>query len=209
MTFLPKGYEVPKNSGDYMKLKEEGTYKLRILSDAKTGYEYWSTEGKPVRSPAPFEDRPKDIRPEQDGTPGKIKHFWAFAVWNYKEERVQILELTQSTIQTAINDLYIINEWGDPKGYDLVITRKKEEGFVKYQVQPLPHKPVAGNITAAYEAKPVNLNALFDGGNPFEEGGEVEPVNEVDQTAELEEVFPDEAEEVPMPSMPKSIKRTA
>ncbi len=39
----------------------------------------------------------------------------------------------------------------------------------KYSVLPSPAKPVPANILQAFKEKPINLEALFSGGNPFEE----------------------------------------
>lgn len=185
MTFLPKGYKVPKSmsGGSYMKL-QDGANKFRVLSPAITGYEFWTTDNKPVRVREYPKSMPANIRPDT-----KIKHFWAFTVWNYNEEAVQILELTQATIQNAINDLYVIAEWGDPMGYDIVITRKGEGLDTEYSVSPIPHKPVRGDITQAYEKMTITLDALFDGGNPFEES----PTAEVEE--DIEEMF----DEMPPP----------
>jgi len=44
------------------------------------------------------------------------KHFWAFVVWNFDTKAVVILEITQTTIQTAMEELIHSEEWGDPLG---------------------------------------------------------------------------------------------
>ena len=36
-------------------------------------------------------------------------------------------------------------------------------------MQPSPHKDVKPEITSVFGAKKINLDALFDGANPFEE----------------------------------------
>ena len=51
--------------------------------------------------------------------------------------------------------------------------RTGEKMETKYNVQPSPAKPVPANILQAYKEKPINLEALFAGGNPFDEA---EPV---------------------------------
>lgn len=211
-SFLPEGYEVPKQQSDFMNFKKDGSYKFRILANATIGYEYWNSDRKPVRSRTAYEEKPADLGTDRDGNPEKIKHFWAFPVWNYKEERVQILEITQSTIQTAINDLYIMDDWGDPKGYDITVVRKEVDGFVKYAVQPSPHKPLPGDATKAYEARPLNLDALFDGGNPFEEADG--PTATLDATFSAQDAAVDQlanqqddpgvVDEIGTPALPKA-----
>ena len=57
---------------------------------------------------------------------------------------------------------------GDPREYDLTINRKGQKLDTEYTVQPSPAKKLSAEIQAAFEAKPINLEALFDGANPFE-----------------------------------------
>jgi hypothetical protein len=57
---------------------------------------------------------------------------------------------------------------GDPRSYDLTVNRKGAKLDTEYTVQPAPHKDVTSDIKALFDSKSVNLEALFDGGNPFE-----------------------------------------
>jgi hypothetical protein len=43
-------------------------------------------------------------------------------MWSYTEKLDEILELTQSTIQSGIKSL-VDDNWADPKAYDISITR--------------------------------------------------------------------------------------
>lgn len=157
--FLPQGYEQPKTGSNYMKLKA-GENKFRILSKPIIGWLDWQDK-KPLRFP--FNKKPlKPIDPEK-----AIKHFWAFVVWNYSEEQINILEITQSSIQSAIKSFTDEADWGSPFGYDIKIVRTGEKMETEYKVMPVPHKPVTAEIKKAYADKPVNLEALFDGADPF------------------------------------------
>jgi hypothetical protein len=167
-TFLPSEYKIPDNSG-YFKLKD-GENTFRILSSAVIGWEYWTGSNKPVRSKKPFEGIPADIRFESSGLPSKIKHFWAFVVYNYEAKAIQILEITQSTIQGGIKAIVDKSNWGHPSGYDITITKKGEGFDTEYVVMPNPHSLIDDKIKAALEAKPINLEALFAGDSPFEVG---------------------------------------
>ncbi len=90
MNFLPKNYQAPNASNKYMKL-EKGENKIRILSQPILGWEDWTLEQKPVRFR--FDKKPaKSINAEKP-----VKHFWAFIVWNYIDEKIQILQITQAT----------------------------------------------------------------------------------------------------------------
>ena len=161
-TFLPEGYKAPE--GNYMKFKQ-GKNSFRILGSAITGWEYWTEENKPVRSRTEFLGVPKDIKEDADGSVS-IKHFWMFPVWNYLAEKVQVLEVTQKSIQDAIKASYENPKWGDPTKYDFLITRK-DGAKVSYQVQPEPHSEMAPEVTAKVNAVFINLNAIFSGDDPF------------------------------------------
>lgn len=170
MTFLPPKYEIPKSPSGYMKF-DLGLNSIRILSSAVVGYEYFNNENKPVRSKEPFEDMPTDIKKD-----GKIKPFWAFVVWNYQTKSVQILELTQKSIMSVIKALVDNPKWGDPKMYDIAITKSGEGLETEYITQGEP--PIAEpseEIKSAYAKKPINLEALFTGEDPFKTEAKPEP----------------------------------
>lgn len=163
-SFLPTGYELPDNS-NYMKF-EKGPNKFRVLSDAIVGYVYWNNEGKPVRLREAPKGVPTDIR-IKDGKTEQVKHFWAFAVWNYAKTKLQILEITQGSIQGPITDLFASEDWGDPKEYDLTVSKQGEGLKTEYGVQPSPHKAVPAEAHEAYREARINLNAMFEGNDPF------------------------------------------
>ena len=169
MTFLPDGYKVPSKS-NYMKLKD-GPNNIRILSSAIVGFEYWNTDNKPVRLRENPSVIPVDIRlDEKTGKPTAIKHFWAFIVYNIDEGHIQVMEITQAGIQEDIKALADNPKWGDPKGYELTITRTGSGLETRYQTMPCPHSPLTDEIAKKYAAMTINLEALFDGGNPITEG---------------------------------------
>lgn len=160
--WLPPTYSVPKSSGgNYMKFVQ-GANKIRVMSSPILGFEYWNLEGKPVRLRENPENMPEDMR-EGD----KLKHFWCMVVWNYAAKKIQILEITQSTIQNAITDLALNEDWGSPQDYDLTITKKGEKLETEYSVQPSPHKEVPVEAHKAYHSQTIDLEALFSGQDPF------------------------------------------
>lgn len=170
--FLPANYEAPKSTNGYMKF-QDGINKFRVLSSAIVGYEYWTQENKPVRLKHSPDEIPKDIRRNEDGTPTAIKHFWAFTVWNYANEAVEILEITQKTVRDGILALVNDEEWGDPKQYDLKVTKEGKQLDTKYAVSPSPAKELSQEVASAYIATKINLNSLYEGTDPF-----TTPVNE-------------------------------
>lgn len=158
--FLPEGYETPVNGGGFMKL-EDGENKLRILSRPVIGWEDWTEDKKPVRFGLKF-------KPEKPINPLKpVKHFWAFIVWNYQSKDVQIMQITQSTIQTAIQNLTKDEDWGSPFDYDIKIIKTGKDKETKYSVNPSPKKPLTEEQTKSALAKRVNLNALYANADPY------------------------------------------
>lgn len=161
--FLPSDYKIQDTSGNYMRF-QPGLNQIRILGSAVVGWEYFNQDNKPVRSREPFEEYPSDIKRD-----GKVKQFWAFPVWNYQQKRVQVLELTQKTIMVGVKSLVDNPKWGDPTMYDIAITKVGDGMDTEYSVQGEPPIGKAeASILALYRAKPINLEALFDGKDPFE-----------------------------------------
>ena len=161
--FLPDGY---KETGNSMKL-QEGENKFRILSSAIVGWEYWNEDKDGNRKPI-RKHMDEDLIMSEIQEPDKVKKFWAFIVWNYQDEAIQILELTQSTIKRAIQTLIGNKKWGSPVNtYDLVISKTGTGKLTKYAVVPDPKEATDKKITEAFKKKPVNLEALFSGGDPF------------------------------------------
>lgn len=163
MPFLPEGYKSPE--GNYSKFKV-GENTFRVLGSAITGYEYWNTDNKPVRLKKEPVGVLADARVDEEGS-NKPKHFWMFPVWNYDAEKVQIMEITQKGIQDAINALVKNTKWGDPTGYDITVTREGSGFDTTYQVMPNPHSAIAPEITEAFKALNLHLEAVFTGGDPF------------------------------------------
>lgn len=184
MGFLPEDYKVPVTS-NYMKM-ETGKNRFRILGSAIVGEEFWVTgqnkEGKPKR--IPIRKRPgekitvDELAGMEEGD--KVRHFWVFPVWNYGAERVQVLEITQKRIMGAIQALTSDEDWGDPKGYDISITKEGEGMDTKYAVMPKPGKPIDPGIKQMYKDMHIDLSKLYDGGDPFT----TEETVDVDEVAE-------------------------
>lgn len=163
-SFLPEGYK--EEAGGYMKL-EEGENKFRILSSAVVGWEYWNEDNDGNRRPV-RKHLDEDLVMSEIQEPDKVKRFWAFIVWNYKTESIQILELTQKSIKQAIQALISNKKWGSPvNSYDLTIVREGKDKGTKYSIVPDPKEPTDKKALEALKKRPINLEALFKGEDPF------------------------------------------
>ena len=169
--FLPKDYKIPEGGKPYTRL-EQGDNRIRVLGNPIMGMEYWidtMENGKEKRQPVRCRmDEPTETSniPE----PETLKHFWAMIIWNYNTARLEVLEITQKTIMKAIK-AYATNEaWGDPKGtdgYDFVITRTGEGLETEYLVTANPKTKLDKDIVNKFEKSDINIEALFDGDDPF------------------------------------------
>ena len=169
MDFLPSAYTPPAASSNYMRFVP-GENRFRILSDKPIiGWEYWTADRKPIRLKVYPERMPENIKLNDPGKhwQAAVKHFWAFAVWSYREEAVQILQINQVSIQSALTGIFQDKDWGHPKGYDISVMRTGEGMDTEYQVLTKPHKPLSKDIEAEYKMKPVHLEALFKSEDPF------------------------------------------
>jgi len=153
-TFLANGYVPPKSNSGYMRF-EEGENRFRVMSSAIVGYEFWTTENKPVRSKTPFQSTPNGK--VQNGKVS-IKHFWAFVVYSVKEKKIMILEITQNGIQNAIFELTKNKDWGAPQNYDIIVNRAGDGLETKYNVMPCPHRETPQEAVDAYN----KLRGLYE-----------------------------------------------
>jgi len=175
MTFLPENYKVPEIDGNYTRL-QQGENQFRIMCDAILGWELW-IDNKPIRfkegEGVPLEMQEKADIDKNTGEPKVAKHFMAFVVWNRNAKpkpKLQILELTQSTIKKAINALNRSKSWGDPTGtdgYDILIEKEGEGLETTYSVTPAPKEKLDKLILEAYKQADIKPEKLFEGGDPF------------------------------------------
>lgn len=166
MDFLPVDYKIPETS-NYMKFAQ-GENRFRIISKPIIGYEFWVTEGesrKPVRRRMNEEIQVGEL---EDGV---VKHFWAFVVYNFDAQKIQILELTQKGLMKSVTNLGKNKKWGSPLNYNLVVTKTGEKMATEYQITPEPtdkkEDEFIKDIKIKAEKMNINLEALYTGDDPF------------------------------------------
>ncbi len=155
MAFLPKGTQRP-TTGDssYFKLKQSRN-KIRIITSAVVGYETWDNK-QPTRT--------KTSNPEAI----EEKMFWSCGVIDRVDGKLKIWTFTQKSIMNALMDIIEDEDFGDPKNYDLTIIREGESLETRYTVLPLAPKKLTESEQALVGMTNINLEVLFDGGNPLE-----------------------------------------
>jgi hypothetical protein len=173
MSFLPTDYKEPVTD-KYMKLTE-GENTFRIMSSAIVGYEYWKeiTKSDGTRGRTPIRKRlnekidMNDLEVKEDGTLDTPKVFWAFVVYNWDADAIQILEITQASIRKAIKALVDNKKWGDQSQYNICISRTGKGKETEYQTNPEPKEEMPQEITDQYKSMTIDLEQLFSGGDPF------------------------------------------
>ena len=141
----------------------------------------WSSDGKPLKFTSPptrdeIKERAEEVGAVLDGKE-KANALYAFTVWNYNEDRIQVFEFSQKGIANPIME-FLTDEEGKktPHLFDLTLKaiRGKERTDVTYIVLPVPgkrmkdkvNKEIASSFDEVLEAG-YDINALTDGGNPF------------------------------------------
>lgn len=162
-------------AGRYLNLKEEGSYKLRILGDKTCrvqGYEAWNEDRQPMRT-----TNLKEAREWNDNDGGSVKVFWALTVWNYNEEKVQVWQFSQKSIKDALTELTNNEDYGDLTKFDITVTRKGTGmNNTSYTVMPSPEKPLPEEAREDFSTLNINLMNLFEEDAPvIEEGAEHDP----------------------------------
>lgn len=156
-SFVPDDV-VSSGASAYMKLEAEN--KIRIISKPIVGWLEW-IDKVPTRYQITEEPEASD----DDNPP---KKFFAVAIIDRKDGLVKIMELTQQSVIKAIKALSSNPDWGNPFTYDLNITKTGEGMKTKYAVTPSPKKVLDKEAIKAATAKPCNLDALYEGEDPWD-----------------------------------------
>lgn len=169
---LPDGYDIVQDKSGYIQVSKlsEGEHRMRILQKPICGWQEWTAKtcGSPVRY------RHQEC-PKTSLVPGfPPEWFWMAPVWSYKEGKVCIITIKQTRLFKALTDLVKNEDWGDFRKYDIkiikIVDMKKPEKFRNtYSISPVPPKPLSEDILKAIRENPVDLEAIWDGGNPWGE----------------------------------------
>lgn len=164
--FIPDGYEVPTSGGGFTKL-ESGDNRFRILSSPLMMWLIWA-DGKPSRIKFDKDNKPVKGTGQKDS----VKHAWALIVWNYATESIEVLELDKQTVIAALYKYAADADWGHPKKYDIVISKKGSGMETEYGFIAKPHSEPSQAIIDGFTETPIDLDQLLvENGNPFLSNG--------------------------------------
>lgn len=173
-SFLPEGYKEPTKS-NYMKFAP-GSNRFRILGSAKVGYEYWTKKNidgtdKDVSVRVTKEESipMAEVVTDKYGNLA-VKYFWAFVVYNYDAERIQILQITQKSVREGMQNFLDKAIWGKvvPGEYVFDVNQgKKADGKPEYSVIAEPKTEVEKEVLTKLERTLIDMDAWMAGKDPF------------------------------------------
>jgi hypothetical protein len=145
--------------------KTEGERRMRFIGAGITGWLGWNTDNKPER----FEQKPSELPANIKVDPGAapLKRFFANLVYDFETDEFKIFEWTQKTITEQVHKFMKDEDYGDPTLYDIKLSRTGEGLKTEYSVVAAPPKPVTKAVQDRYDNFYCNLDALYDGGDPF------------------------------------------
>ena len=176
--FLPDHEMDDQIQSNWLNLDKNGTYRFRMMGvqgDDQMfieGWEAWEEVVNPDGETKRIPHRRKYVRGEKApkelvdiDRSGNPKYFWMFVVIH--EDVPKILEIRQKTIRGAILEYCRDEDYGDPRGYDITITRSGHKMDTKYIVTPKPPSPATQEMLDAVADAKINLQAIWEGGQPF------------------------------------------
>jgi len=162
-TTIPKDFQPQSANSNYLRLIP-GSHRIRILSSALTGYSWWTEENDGSRKPHRI---PMDGRPPVEFA-DSVRKFVVFVIYNYEFSKIQIWEITQSSIQQELVKLEKDKDWGSLLSYDIEIERTgSDKNTTRYRVTPKPKSEPSKEIEKAVKDGLPALEALYVGADPF------------------------------------------
>ena len=155
---------------------QEGV-RVRVLTPFIAGWKLWAENPQKPGKRKPFYKHEGESFPtsmigvNSYGQPETPKRFVAAQVWNYATNQLEVLETEKKAIIRKIEEFEKDEDWGDVREYDIVLKKVKtgpEAKDVEYSAIQKPKKALDAGIQKQFAETPCDLDALFDGGYPFD-----------------------------------------
>lgn len=161
---MPKGYDEVDDETSYLNPSKLpiGEHKLRVVMSVIIGWIDWKDQ-------KPYRYREGEQPSTSFNHEKPMKKFWGLYVWSYEKQGLFVMEVTQKGILKTLIALYKDENWGDLNKYDIKIVKKIIGGKTNYDVHPQPPTEMSEKIKVALKARPVRLEALFEGGDPWKD----------------------------------------
>lgn len=156
---FPVDYNWPTKWAEFFKL-QPWENEIRVLANVVVGYEYWTSNNKPVRQKTKFDKTPwikKD---------SYAKEVWALKIYDYTTKTVSLWAIPQAWIK---DDLWAY--WNNPKlwglwAIDISVNKSWAWKETKYTLTPI-QTPLTDEVKKADKETEIDLEAYFDA--PYEE----------------------------------------
>lgn len=155
------------------KLPDGKATRIRFCGEGVTGFLAWTTNRKPLRWELCPEVLPESVKPDDNGD-RTAKFFLAGICWDYEAEMFRVIEITQKGIIGDINKYVADEDFGDPSGYDITITRTGSGLDTKYDVLAKPPKSISDTVKKAFSKLSWDLDNLFEGRHPWNDDNQEE-----------------------------------
>lgn len=153
------GDYVPTSSNqDFIKLTSGTTRRFRIMSLPFICLEAWDEAGKPKRS-----RQASDLQGLRDQ-----KTLMSFMVWDFENECPGVWSISQKGIQRTIYNLSSDLDYGDPRGYDLKVTKQGSGMETNYSLIPGPIVGLSNEIKVQFKNITLDWDLFLKGeGSPI------------------------------------------
>lgn len=150
--------ELEKKSSSFYAL-EVGQNKFRIVSDFAWGYKFnFKNKAEGEAKGHPFY---KLNAKEVDENRIKLVLTACMVVYDYQEKTLKPFNIQQKNILNAIK-AYVDNpKFGEPTGYDLVISKKGEGKETRYTVIADPPENPSAEVLVAIEGATINVQNAY------------------------------------------------
>jgi hypothetical protein len=176
------------SGGGYLnpsKIQSGGSVRFALLADQPLEFfECWGETADGSVKPFRFieDPSPDDIEAEmgpdysrrmnREGTaPEKVKFALAVPVYNYETTSVQIMQLSQKSLQNDLDDISHMEDYADLLSWDFVMGKEGNGLETRYSLRPAPRKKGSQDAIESAWSDAVSggfdISRLLTGGNPF------------------------------------------
>lgn len=176
------------SGGGYLnpsKIQSGGSVRFALLEDQPLEFfECWGETAEGSVKPFRFTEDPSpdDIEAEmgpdysrrmnREGTaPEKVKFAIAVPVYNYETSSVQIMQLSQKSLQNELDDISQMEDYADLLSWDFVMGKEGNGLETRYSLRPVPRKKGSQDTIESAWSDSVSggfdITRILTGENPF------------------------------------------
>ncbi len=156
--------ELNKNESSFYSL-EQGQNEFRIVSDFAWGYKYnFENREEAEEKEYPFY-KLSDKKVQENRH--KLNLSAAMVLYDYETEQLMSFNIHQKNILNAIKGYAENDKYGDPTGYDLVITKTGEGRETRYQVIANPPEELPKKVKKALDEVEIKMENVYEGESPI------------------------------------------